>query len=86
MIRFHRRGRAFALPSLAPTDLLGYSSRLAEMNWHKVDTSILGASLPAPDLLPVQHLSSSWKKEKALRGRDYHPQLKEEDLEAQLVG
>ena len=56
------------------------------MNWHKVDTSILGASLPAPDLLPVQHLSSSWKKEKALRGRDYHPQLKEEDLEAQLVG
>ena len=56
------------------------------MNWQKLDSSILGESLPAPDLLPMQYLISSWKKEKASQGRDYHPQFRGEDLEAQLVG
>ena len=78
--------RAFAPAPLTLANLLCHRSQPAEMNWQNVDTSILGASLLTPDLLPMQYLISSWKKEKALQGRDYHPQLRGEDLEAQLVG
>lgn len=53
MIRFHR-GEGICSTPLTPANLLCYSSQLAEMNWQKVDTSILGESLPAPDLLPIE--------------------------------
>lgn len=56
------------------------------MNWQKVDTSILGESLPAPDLLPIEVSYFLLEERKSLQGRDYHPQLRGEDLEAQLVG
>ena len=74
--------RAFVPAPLTLANLLCHRSQPAEMNWQKVDTSILGASLPTPDLLPMQYLISFWRKEKALQGKDYHPQLRGEDLEA----